>query len=219
MLSFLCLLNWYNVRLPPRRSQYCKRMCGHIFWIENLPANGNTSWISDHSFIMGRFGVGSSSPRLPYIIQDWSTTDLVLGNIAVSAALLFFQTVTITIWCKAICCMAYFEVGWFILGKFTIVCLNLCFKTLIYSLLFLYFYYWYWFAGVAIGGSVGGAVFFQFGGKTLFFYLGIFNFLFAAVFVVLNWAISKCQPDTSYVPRKIALIMCFVVNYRTLLLL
>uniref|UniRef100_A0A6A7G897 Major facilitator superfamily domain-containing protein 6-like n=2 Tax=Hirondellea gigas TaxID=1518452 RepID=A0A6A7G897_9CRUS len=51
--------------------------------------------------------------------------------------------------------------------------------------------------GIAIGGSMGGAIFFQYGGQTLFLVLGIFNLIFSVVFAATNWGINKCQPDTA----------------------
>lgn len=55
--------------------------------------------------------------------------------------------------------------------------------------------------GVAIGGSLGGALFFQYGGKTLFLIFGAFNLCFAVIFAFLNWLIAKCQPKSAYQPH------------------
>ncbi|KAF2352369.1 Major facilitator superfamily associated domain, partial [Trinorchestia longiramus] len=55
--------------------------------------------------------------------------------------------------------------------------------------------------GVAIGGSVGGVIFFQYSGQRMFFMFGAFNIAFAVVFALLNFLIHKWQPSSHYAPR------------------
>ncbi|KAA0183967.1 hypothetical protein HAZT_HAZT010669 [Hyalella azteca] len=56
--------------------------------------------------------------------------------------------------------------------------------------------------GVAIGGLVGGVLFFQYSGQTMYFAFGLFNVIFGVLFALLNYLLQKCQPGSAdYSPR------------------
>ncbi|XP_071519620.1 major facilitator superfamily domain-containing protein 6 [Panulirus ornatus] len=51
--------------------------------------------------------------------------------------------------------------------------------------------------GVAIGGFVGGSLFFTVGGPKMFLYTGIFNMIFSVVHIVLQVLLSRCRPEST----------------------
>lgn len=53
------------------------------------------------------------------------------------------------------------------------------------------------FAGIAVGGFVGGSLFFTVGGSRTFLYTGIFNLLFAVLHIILQILLKRLRPQSA----------------------
>ena len=106
--------------MAPQWSQYHKRMWGPVILLNRKSVS---QWVMrSNSFIIRRFGVRKFCQRLVLPYSGLKHSWFGVRQNCCWAALPLFHIVTITIWCKAICCTVYSQVGWFVLGIFTIVC-------------------------------------------------------------------------------------------------